>query len=814
MLKNYLTIAWRHFWKDRQFTLLNWIGLASGIACAFLIGLWVNDEMQIDKFHQQDSQLYQVMQNVSLDNGSLMTIENTPDLLADALKQRMPEVLDAAIVKTPDPDGNPMGIISNGDQSPKGKDQNPNTKIQSLKAKELYVTPNFFDLFSFRLLQGKKGQVLAGRTNVLLSDQLALKLFHTTQDLIGKTITWDRGPGQTGTVNGLYTISGIFETPPAHSSLQFDLLFPHAVYADNNKNNINWNSSNPATYVLLKKGTDLAAFNNKIKDFVKTQFPAGSDGQKWAGTLLAQRYSDRYLYSRYVNGAPAGGRIEYVKLFSVIALFILVIACVNFMNLSTAKASARMKEVGIKKVMGATRSSLIGQYLSESMLMTLLSLALAIVLVGLLLPAFRTLTGKALIIHPDASLIFILTAITLVTGLLSGSYPALYLSGFKPIAVLKGRLNASAGESGLRKALVVFQFTISTLLIVSVIVVYKQISLIQTKDLGYNKNDIVRFSNEGRLEQDEQTFLSEARTIPGVINASDMEGDMFGNHSGGGGIDWPGKTERIEFSGLYADYDFMETMGLQLKEGHPFSRRFGADSNGVIFNESAIAAMHLKDPIGKTVSLWGRKQQIIGIVKDFHYESLYNRIGPFFLSFRRNTANLLVKIQAGKEKATLAQLELLYKKYNPGLPFEYNFLDEDYKALYVSEQRVALLSRYFAGLAILISCLGLFGLAAFTATRCTREIGIRKVIGASVSDIVTLLSANFLKLVVIAIAIAFPLAWLALHQWLRSFVYRIELEGWMFALAGLSIIGMAILTVSYQSIRSAVSNPADSLRTE
>jgi ABC-type antimicrobial peptide transport system permease subunit len=800
LIRSYFKIAWRNLLKDRQFTLLNLAGLASGLACAFIIYLWVNDEMQIDKFHQNNSQLYQVMQNIPLDDGSIMTTEHTPDLLAKSLADQMPEVQDVAIVKYPDEDDNPTGILSyNG---------------TGVKAKEIYATPNFFKIFSFQLLQGNKDQVLSNKSDVLLSDLLAMKLFHTTQNLIGKIITWDRGTGQPGSVNGKYIISGIFESPSANSSLRFDLLFPHAVYADNNKDYINWQNSNPATYVLLKSGTDIGSFNKKVKGFIKAKYPAGSNDQKWAGTLFLQRYSAKYLQNHYENGAPDGGRIEYVKLFSAIAIFILLIACINFMNLSTAKASRRMKEVGIKKVMGASRGALILQYISESMLMALLSLLIAIMLVWLLLPAFREITGKELSIHLNASLFFAVAGVTITTGIISGSYPALYLSGFRPVAVLKGKLDASAGESWVRKWLVVFQFAISVILIVSVIVVYKQTILIQTKNLGYSKDNIIRFSNDGKLQQDQQAFLTEARTIPGIVNASDMEGDMFGNHSGGGGIHWPGQTQRIEFSGLYVDYNFMETMGLQMKEGRMFSRQFGSDSDGVIFNEAAIAAMKLKDPVGKSVILWGRKQQIIGVVKDFHYESLYKKVGPFFISYRKNTANLLVKIQVGTEKETIALLGSLYKKYNPGLPFEYSFLDEDYNALYSSEQRVAVLSRYFAGIAIVISCLGLFGVAAFTAQKRQKEIGIRKVVGASVSNIAIMFSKDFLKLVLIALLFAFPVAWWAMHNWLQSFAYRVNVGAGIFLIAGIVTMLITLITISFQSIKAALANPVNSLRSE
>ncbi|MGZ3874902.1 MAG: ABC transporter permease [Mucilaginibacter sp.] len=800
MLRNNIKLAWRNLLKDRQFTVLNLAGLATGLACVFLIYMWVNDELSFDKFHKNGKQLYEVMQNVPLDDGKVLTMEYTPDPLAKALTNEIPEVKETVVVKSPDEDGNPKGILSAGNSG--------------IKARELYVTPNFFNVFSYDLIRGNKNRLFADNRNVLLSSSMAVKLFHGTQNAVGKAVTWYRGAEVPETLNGTYIVSGVFKDPPANSTAQFDLLFPNALYVQSNKHNVGWLSSSQSTYVVLKNGADAKLLNEKIKDFIRSKFKEGDAGLKWAGTLFLQRYSDKYLYNHYENGAPSGGRIEYIKLFSVIAIFILVIACINFMNLSTAKASGRIKEVGIKKVIGAGRSSLIFQYITESVLMSLLALIIAIGLVWLMLPAFNGITGKNFSISFNGGFAGYLVLIAVTTGLISGSYPALYLSGFRPAAILRGQASATGGQSMVRKILVVFQFAISVILIISVMVVYQQMKLIQTKNLGYNKDHIIHFSNDGKLQQNEQAFLVDAKSIPGVINASDMEGDMLGNHSGGGGIDWDGKTHRIEFSGLYIDYDLMETMGLKTTQGRSFSRQYVADTAGVLFNETAIAAMGIKDPVGKTVKLWGRPEKIIGVIKDFHFESLYKKVEPFFLSYKKNSSNLMIKIKAGSEKEVIAKLASLYKRYNPGLPFEYRFLDEDYQALYASEQRVAVLSRYFAVLAIIISCLGLFGLAAFTAQKRQKEIGIRKVIGASVSNVVMILSKDFLKLVFIALLIAFPLAWWAASKWLDSFAYRVNIGAGIFIAAAVSTIIITLITISYQAVKAAVMNPVRSLKSE
>ena len=799
MIKHFFKIIWRNFVRDRQFSFLNLLGLSTGLACAILIYLWVNDELHIDKFNEKDSRLFQVIKTSPNADGTIHTHETTPSLLAQSMANEIPEVEYAVSVRPEDI----MGIVSAGDKH--------------IKARPQFVDKDYFNVFSLRLIEGNKDKVLTDKHGILLSDKLALKLFNTTEDIIGRTVSWDHGDE----LNGTYIVSGIFEAPPSNATAQFDLIFSYSLYFETYKDRYGltlWYSNSAHTYLILKKGTNLKHFNEKIRDFSKTKFKAahGPEGLKWEGIIFLQRYSDKYLYNRYENGKVAGGRIEYVRLFFIIAVFILVIACINFMNLSTAKATSRMKEVGIKKVVGAHRGMLILQYMAESMLMAFLSLFIAILLVSLFLPQFSKITGKDLTLDFQTNLVLPAINITLITGLIAGSYPALYLSGFKPALVLKGKLSASAGESWMRKGLVVFQFAISVILIVSVLVVYKQTEFIQSKNLGYSKDNIIQFTSEGKLRQGLSTFLNEVKKIPGVVNASSMDGDMLGQHSGGGGINWPGKLpgHGIEFSGLDVDYDLMETLELTMAEGRPFSREFGSDSSKVIFNEAAIAAMGLKNPVGKIVEMWGNKKQIIGVVKNFHFESLYNKLGPFFFRYSENNGNVLIKIKAGMERETLAQLEKFYKNYNMGLPLEYKFMDEDYQNLYASEERVAALSRYFAGIAILISCLGLFGLAAFTAQRRQKEIGIRKVVGATVSNVVVLLSKDFLKLVLIAVLIAFPLAWWMMNKWLHDFEYRIGIGVDVFLIAGVSVILITVLTIIFQALKAAIANPVNSLRTE
>ncbi|HWK07647.1 MAG TPA: ABC transporter permease [Puia sp.] len=805
MFKNHLRVAWRNLRKNGQFTILNLMGLSIGLACTLLIGLWVSDEWLVDKFFQKDNQLFQVLQNPPTGDGSLFTTEHTPGILAESLKKDMPEVEEAATVVFTNPMDDTRGILSAGGAR--------------IKASEIYATGNFFEVFSYPFLLGNKDQILSDKHAVLLSKALALKLFHTTENVIGKRVEWDR-PGEfSGNTSGSYWVSGIFEGPPANASAQFDAVFSYARYYEMNTQYLNnWGSSNPSTFLILKKGTDLKTFNNKLRGFMREKWRAanGEKDVKWIGTLFAQRYSDRYLYNRYEEGAAVGGRIEYVRLFSIIAVFLLLIACINFMNLSTAQASGRIKEVGIRKVIGARRGTLVLQYLGESLLLSVLSLLLAIGLVWLCLPAFKAITGKALHLSVTPGLFLSVAGITLITGLLAGSYPAFYLSGFKPVRVLKGKFTSSASETWIRKGLVVFQFALSAILIVSVGVVYRQMNLIQTRNLGYSRDQVIHFPNEGNLQYGLASFLTELKKIPGVVNASDMNGDLMGTHSGTGGVRWEGKDPNVgvEFSGLYVDDNFVETMGLQMVEGRPLSGKYGTDSLGVIFSETAIATMKLKNPVGRIVNFWGTPRVIVGVVKDFHFESLYKKIQPFYMMYSPNSSTILVKLQAGTEKATLARIGEYYKQFNLGLPFEYKFLDADYQALYASEQRVSTLSRWFAGIAILISCLGLFGLAAFTAQKRKKEIGIRKVVGASVSQIAVLLSTDFLKLVLLAVLIALPVAWWTMHTWLLGFAYRVNF-GWdLLLVAVVSVVLITLAAISFQTIRAAMANPTESLRAE
>jgi len=788
MFKHNFLIIFRNLKRNKSSFFINLIGLASGLACALLIYLWVNDELNMDKFHEKDNFLYQVLTTHPNEEG-IDTWRTGPIPLAPALIEEMPEIEYAV------------------GSSPVQQDFTLSTGELNFDASGIYADKNFFNIFSYEFKAGDRSTVMNIKNSVVISEKMALNLFDSTDNILGKTISWQNLDKKRDVV-----ITGVFKDIPSNSSEQFDFAVTFYVFKELVGTSATWGNHQAQIYLQLKKGTNIPAFSNKIVDFIKTK-NKNSDV-----TLLLQKYSDRYLFNQFEDGKQAGGRIEYVRLFSIIAIFILVIACINFMNLSTAKAFRKIKEVGIKKTIGARRRSLIFQYLGESLFLTFLALLAASIIVILFLPQFNMITGKQLLFKPNRNLVTVSFLITVVTGLIAGGYPAMYLSGFRPAVVLKGKLDSSTGELFIRKGLVIFQFVLSALLIVSVLVVYKQVELIQTRNPGYNRDNIVQLKLTGELSENSKPFLSEIKNISGVKYASSMWGSIIGETGvTQGSFDWEGKDPNavVAFSHLGVGYDMLELLGLKMKSGRTFSQSYGNETSKIIINEAGVDVMGLKDPVGKTFNLWGTNYEIIGVAKNFNFRSFHENIKPFFFRFMPDKAEkILVKIEAGREKGTIENIGKLYKSFNPGFVFDYSFLSDEYQKQYVSEQRISVLSKYFAGLAILISCLGLFGMSAFTAERRTKEIGIRKVMGSSEIGIAKLLSGEFTRVVIIAIVIAIPIAYLVTHRWLESFAYKTTLNWWIFALAGLLTLGIALLTVSWQSWRAATRNPVEALRYE
>ncbi len=802
MFKYNLLLLLRGIKRNKNSFFINLIGLSTGLACALLIYLWVNDELSINKFNEHDERIFQVMQNIH-DDSEIQTIEVTPGILAEALKTEIPEVQYAATVV-------PASWFSE-----KGIIEVDKTKM---KLDAQYVSQDYFNIFTFPIVSEAKSQLLNDKYSVLISENIAQRLFGTTNNVTGKTIEWNQE-----NINGTFHITGIFKDLPVNSTEKLDLQFNYAVFLDAHPWLNSWRDSDPSTFVLLNSETNNSAFNAKLENFLQTKSANSKN------TLFAQKYSDRYLHGHYKNGAVSGGRIEYVHLFSIIAIFILLIACINFMNLSTARASKRFKEVGVKKAVGANRKTLIAQYLSESVFVTFISLIVSVALVALLLPTFNEITGKYLVLHFGTKEIAVLLFVVLITGLLAGSYPSLYISGFKPVQILKGKLNGSLAEFLTRKGLVMFQFTISVILIVSVLIVYKQVEYVQSKNLGYNRDNVIYFNAEmnmensddfveygGKLQKDMETFVLEAKRIPGVINASNFFHDLTGNHGGLQGVDWKNgnSDNKMYFSNLEVGYNFIETLGIEMAQGRSFSGSLSNETSKIILNEEAIKQMGLENPIGKIIGIWGQKKQIVGIAKNFNFESLFENVKPCIIQLEPRASNIMVKIDAAAQKEAIAKLENLFHERNPGLTFEYKFVDDDYQTMYTVEKRIGILSRYFAGIAILISCLGLFGLATFSAEKRTKEISIRRILGSGELGIIRLLSNEFTGVVITAILIALPTSYFLMHKWLENFAYKTNLSWWIFALAGVLALGIALLTVSWQSWKAATRNPVEALKYE
>ncbi len=786
MFRHALKIALRNFRKNKSSLLINVIGLSTGLACALLIFMWVIDELRVDQFHEKGDRLFYVMEHQQYAD-HIMTTLSTPGLLARTLKEEIPEIEHSTTLMWP------MKFTLSVDE-------------KNLKAFGRHVDVDFFQMFSYPLIKGDPQTIFTDHSSIAISESLAQKLFGSVSQAFGQTLKFDQEDD--------FVVRGIFENVPRSSSQTFEALLPYDRYLNLPDNGWlrSWGSNSPPTIVTLRHGVDPETVNIKIADFVKER------NEQSNVQLFLKPYAERYLRGKYEQGKLVGGRIEYVRLFSIIAVFLLIIACINFMNLSTARGTTRAKEVGVKKTLGIGRSSIIGQYLTESVLTALFSLLLAFLWMLLLLPKFNQLTGKEISLAISPMLIFGFIGIAIFTGLVAGSYPALYLSSFKPVDVLRGEVRTSLGELLARKGLVVFQFTLSVILILAVMVVYRQIAFVQAKNLGYDKDQLITFELDGTLEAEGELFAQQVKNLTGIKNAGTISHDLVGRQNNTSGLHWEGKdpADRILFEHVRIGYDLLETIGVELVDGRFFSRAFGQDTNKIIFNETAINIMGFQDPLGKVIRLWDQYDlEIVGVVKDFHFQSLHEPVKPLFFRLTPgDTYSVMAKLEGGRSQEALYNLEKFYGQFNPGFPFEYRFVDEEYAKQYDAEQRVSKLSRYFAGLAILISCLGLFGLASFTGERRKKEIGVRKVLGASVRQIILLLTKDFTRLVLLSIIIGLPVAYFLLRDWLQRFEYRISLEVNFFLLAGAILLIIAWITVSSQAWRAATLHPSECIKEE
>jgi len=760
------------------------VGLTTGLTCAFFIYLWVQDEFEINKFHEKDDRLYRVMEFQTYSNETFAA-NSTPGILGENLKIDFPDIQYAATTTWINP-----ALLAHEDTY--------------FKENGYHVGEDFFNIFTYPLISGDPNTAIKDKTSICISRALANKFFGSVDAAMGKIIRYD------GDRN--FTVSGVFEDINPKSTHIFDFVLPLEDFLDQNEWAKQWGNNGPHTYVILQEGANSDDLTSKIAGYIKTkQEDSHID-------LFLKKYSEQYLYGKFTNGVPDGGRIDYVRLFSVIAIFILVIACINFMNLSTARASKSAHEVGVRKAIGADRGRLIRQYIGEALLISFVSMLFSYLFVLILLPSFNEMTDKTISLTLDPNLLLVSVLTATVTGVLAGSYPALYLTHFNPVQVLKGEIKSSIGEIWARKGLVIFQFTITIILIVGVFIIHRQTQYAYTKNLGYDQDNVVFFNQDGAIPEKRDAFFTELRKIPGVVNAGGTSHSMLYQHSNTMGLEWAGKQpeERLLFENIRVDQEFYETMGFELVTGRWFDRKFGTDTSKMVINEAAAKVMGFtpEEAIGQKIRLWEEYDlHIVGVLKDFHYQSIHVEVDPAFF-WLRGTWNVAVRLEAGKEVAAMNAIEDLYREFAPGFIFEYDFLNKSYQELYESEQRIGTLSSYFAGFAIVISCLGLFGLAAFTAERRIKEIGIRKVLGASTSNIVMMLSGDFTKLVAVSIVIALPISYYFMNEWLQSFAYQINLSAWIFVGAALVSLVIAWLTVSSQALRAASINPSKCLKDE
>src|SRR5688572_7494779 len=790
MLKNYFKIAWRNLIQNKTFSLINIFGLALGMTCSLLIMLWLKDELRKDRFHENDQRLFRVMENQYY-SGDISTFPSSPGILAENIVKDIPEIeMASQMLWEEEP------LFTVGDKFGKEKGR--------------YVQKDFLRMFSFKLAKGDPATALARPDAVVLSKTLADKYFKG-EDPIGKMIKIDSKEN--------VVVTGVLEELPELSSLKFDFLLSYDIWFKKNDWAKEWDNNGPRCYVMLASNASVDKVNARIKNYIKTKKKDSNV------ELFLQNYGESYLYSNWDNGKQAGGRIENVRIFSFVAVVILLIACINFMNLATARSLRRAREIGVRKVVGAGKRQLVAQFIGESMFVSFLAILLSLLIVALILPSFNTLTEKTLANDlTNPSFLLILFTLTVVTGVISGSYPALFMSTLKPIVVLKGFLKFKPGATYFRKGLVVFQFALSIVLILGMIVIYRQIGFIHNKNLGFSKEDLLYMPLEGGLGKNFMAFKEELLKQPGIKNITSSQSSPLEVGSSTQGVRWPGKdtTQLILFSNNPITYDYVKTMGIELVAGRDFDPSFSLDTMNYLVNEAAAGKMGYRDPVGKELTMWGDKGTIIGLMKDFHHNSLKVPIEPLILRLFKGSwlnengywGNVIIRTEKGKTREAIVSMEKVFKQFNPGFPFQYYFTDDEIAKNYKSEHTVSKLSRYFAFLAIFISCLGLFGLVTFTAEQKTKEIGIRKVLGASVGGIVRMLSKDFLKLVLIASLIAFPVAWWFMHKWLMNFEYRISIGWWIFIVAGVVAMLIALITISFQSIKAALANPVKSLRTE
>lgn len=790
MIKNYFKIAWRNLLRHKLFSGLNIFGLATGMACSILIFLWVQDELSFDKFNPGADHIFRLTAKVSDVEAAVV-----PPPLAYAIKTQIPAVKNATRIAVA------QKMITVGTKKFDEKNM-------------YYADSNFLQIFNYPLLKGNAATVLSSPGNVVITEATAIKYFGNADGAIGKTIYIDNDIKGTN-----LTVAGILKNIPSNSHLQFDILLPVELYDRINNPDQAWDNFDVYVYFQLKNVTEpslpvVTNIQKQVTDLLK------KNNAQVQASLFVQPLTDIHLHSHYMLDVEGQGNGQYVKIFALVAIFIIIIACINFMNLATAVSGQRAKEVGLRKTVGALRPQLIAQFIGESLLLSFISLLLALLIVYLMLPLFNQLAAKSVSFNPfDIKLLLSLLGIAVLTGLLSGIYPAFFLSSFNPVKALKGVKILHSQKSFFRNGLVVLQFSISVILIISTLVIYNQLQYIKNRNIGFNKENLLYMAMPGigDLKNNKDAMKATLAQYPDIRNYTFTD-YLPTNLTTGSQLTWRGMdpaTQVIAYR-LRVDENFANTLGMQMAAGRFFSKDFGGDDSSYVINETALRVMKLKlsEAIGKIISINDREAPIIGVVKDFNFKPVQQPIEPLVMKSNFAGGYVVMRTTPASIQKVISTLQKSFHNVYGDYPFSYGFVNEDLSRLYLTEQRMGNLLNVFSVLSIFISCLGLFGLATFATQRRIKEIGVRKVLGAGEAGIVALLSKDFIKLVIVSFIVAFPVAWWAMSKWLQSFAYRINISWWIFVIAGLTAILIALITVSFQSIKAAVANPVKSLRTE
>lgn len=780
---------WRSLVKNRAYSFLNIGGLAIGIACASLIFLWVEDEVNFDSVNTKKDRLYIVRENQKYDT-YVFTHSSTPGVMGPVMQAELPGIANTCRVS----EGETPLLFASGDKS--------------VFAAGKYAEASIFSMFTLPFVQGNATSAFSQLHSLVITEKTAKKFFGNDQNIIGKSIRVDNKQN--------YIVTGVLKDIPSNSSLQFEWLMPFKIYFDQSPWLHSWGNNSLSTYVELKRSVNPQTLNKQLYNYIQKREPTSITH------LFLFSMNDWHLYDQFDSGKmTGGGMIENVHLFTLIAWIILFIACINFMNLATARSEKRAREVGVRKVLGAAKKLLVMQFISEAIFMALISSIIALVIIALVLPAFNTLVQKQLTLGLGNPLhLIMLLVIAVICGLVAGSYPSLYLSSFNPVAVLKGLKLKNSGAAFIRKGLVIMQFTVSIVLIISTIIVYQQIQHIKSRQLGFNKDNLVEMDLQGDMAKKYYSIKQDLLNTGYVSNVALADHSIIYGGNNTSGLTWEGKPpgSQVLVSQRYITPEYIQTTGLTILEGRNLIVTDTGKPLRMIITQTMAKLMGKGSAIGKKVHGEGdtTSATVVGVVNDYVYGNMYGKPDPvmFFCAAPQNTTVMYVRIKSSDIEKTLASMQTVLKRDNPAYPFDYRFVDDQFNQMFTSEMLVSKLSRVFASLAIIISCLGLFGLAAYTAERRTREIGIRKVLGASVSGLAGLLSKDFLQLVILSCMVAFPVAYLVMDNWLKKYQYHIDINWWVFIISGVVAILIALVTVSFQSIKAAIANPVKSLRSE